>query len=131
MARILVANATSLESSWPAIRLEPWDCMLVQESRLPALSWLRTELRQRGWRYVPGTVGADGRDLVAIIIKTGAVSELLRSAVSGPVPRSGFREAARVSVCIASTGAPMAPKPLMTSLLRGYERRSSMLKPPV
>ena len=47
----------------------------MQESRLPALSWLRTELRQKGWRYLSGTVGADGLDLVAIIIKSGAVSE--------------------------------------------------------
>ena len=70
-ARILVANATSLEASWPAIRLEPWDCLIVQECRLPALSWLRTEMCQKGWRYLSGTVGAEGRDLVAIIIKTG------------------------------------------------------------
>ena len=70
-ARILVANATSLEASWPAIRLERWDCLLVQESRLPALSWLRTEVRKNGWRYLSGTIGGDGRDLVAIIIKTG------------------------------------------------------------
>ena len=68
-ARILVANATTLEASWPAIRLEPWDCLLVQESRMPALSWLRTELRQKGWRYLSGATGADGRDLVSIMIK--------------------------------------------------------------
>ena len=61
-SRILVANATSLEASWPAIRLDPWDCLLVQESRLPALSWLRTELRQKGWRYLCLLYTSDAAD---------------------------------------------------------------------
>ena len=74
--RVLVANATSLEASWPAIRLECWDCLMVQESRVPTLSWLRTEVRRNGWRYLAGEVGSDGRDLVAIIIKSGGVTEL-------------------------------------------------------
>ena len=49
---------------------------MVQESRVHAHSWLRTEVRRCGWKYISGEICSDERDLVAIIIKSGGVTEL-------------------------------------------------------
>ena len=74
--QVLIANATSLEANWSTIRSESWSCLMVQESRVHPASWLRTEVRRCGWKYISGEICSDGRDLVAIILKHGGVTEI-------------------------------------------------------
>ena len=114
--RILSANVTAANSSWPLIVNLAWDVALLQESRLGLDSQVYADIRRRGWRVLAGQLAADGSSLVMMVFRFGAVTALqlgsdprLQGALWSPGGRSHFRlynlygvadgsEAARVHV---------------------------------
>ena len=96
--RILSVNVTAATSSWPLVADLPWDVALLQESRLTADSHVLADIRKRGWHVLPGLPDVDGCNLVMMVFKFGAVSEIplildprLQGALWCPGGRSHFR----------------------------------------
>lgn len=75
-ARVFTANLTSAGGGWSLIRDLPWSVALLQETRQRQDSEARADARRRGWQVIPGERDADGRDLVWIVAKEGAISEV-------------------------------------------------------
>lgn len=90
----LVANLTSASSSWEIVRDLDWSVGLFQETRQEAQGCARGDARRRGWKVISGGAETEGRDLVWIVIRSGAVTP--DPVVVGP----------RVAAAVWSPGGP-------------------------
>ena len=70
---MLVANVTSLGAHADLVLLEDWDALRLQEVRVSSTHPILSEARRRGWQWLPGDPGPDGKPLVGTLVKGGQV----------------------------------------------------------